>query len=74
MERTTISLPDGLLKRLRLAAAERGTSMASLIREALEEKAGTYRPLPRSLGIGTSGHRNTARRTAVERPEPRAWR
>lgn len=27
---------------------------------------------PRSLGIGSSGHRDTARRTAEERPEPRS--
>jgi len=51
MERTTISLPQGLLQRLRLLAAERRTSMAALIREALEEKSAAYRPNPRSLGI-----------------------
>jgi predicted transcriptional regulator len=38
MERTTISLPEELLQRLRLIAAERRTSMAALIREAVEEK------------------------------------
>jgi hypothetical protein len=48
--------------------------MASLIREALEEQAARFRPRPRSLGIGASGHPDTARRTAEERPEPRAWR
>ncbi|MDO8530558.1 MAG: ribbon-helix-helix protein, CopG family [Dehalococcoidia bacterium] len=74
MERTTMSIPEELLKRLRLIAAERGTSVAALVREALEEKAGSYRPRPRSLGIGASGRTNTARRTAEERAEPRAWR
>ena len=74
MERTTISIPDGLLQRLRLMAAERRTSMASLVREALEEKARSYRPRPRSLGIGASGHTDRARRTAEERVEPRSWR
>ncbi len=74
MNRTTISLPERLLKRLRLMAAERATSMAALIREALEEKAARHPPRPRSLGIGASGHSGTARRTAEERPEPRAWR
>jgi len=74
MVRTTISLPEGLVKRLRVMAAERGTSMAGLIREALEQTAASHRPRPRSLGIGASGHADTARRTAEERPEPRASR
>jgi metal-responsive CopG/Arc/MetJ family transcriptional regulator len=74
MERTTISLPDGLLKRLRVLAAERGTSMAEVIREAIEEAVRNHRRRPRSLGIGASGHSDTARRTAEERPEPRSWR
>ena len=74
MERTTISLPDGLLKRLRLIAAERDTSMAALVREALEEKAKSYRPRPRSLGIGFSGLTDTARRASDLQPEPRSWR
>jgi metal-responsive CopG/Arc/MetJ family transcriptional regulator len=74
MERTTISLPDELLKRLRVMAAERGTSMAALIRQALEEKAAANRPRPRSLGVGASHYSDTARRTAEERPEPRSWR
>ena len=74
MERTTISLPDVLLKRLRLIAAERDTSMAALVREALEEKAKSYRPRPRSLGIGFSGDTDTARQGSDLRPEPRSWR
>ena len=74
MGRTTISIPDELLKRLRLIAVERRTSMAALVREALGEKASSYSPRPRSLGIGFSGHTDTARRTSEERPEPRSWR
>lgn len=74
MERTTISLPEDLLERLRLVAAERHTSMATLVREAIEEKLARYRPRPRSLGAGASGRSDTARRTADERPEPRPWR
>ena len=74
MTRTTISLPDALLKRLRLLAAERGTSMAALIREALTEQVATARPRPRSLGAGESGHRDTSRSSAERRPEPRSWR
>jgi plasmid stability protein len=74
MNRTTISLPEELLQRLRVIAAERGTSMAALIREALDEAVGRHRPRPRSLGIGASGRPDTARRTAGERPAPRSWR
>ena len=74
MQRTTIVAPDGLLERLRRVAAERGVSMATLIREALEEKVKSHRPKPRSLGIGDSGQSDTARRTSEERPAPRSWR
>jgi len=74
MERTTISLPDGLLDRLRSIAAERRKSMASLIREALEETVARHHPQPRSLGMGASAHTDTARRSASERPVPRSWR
>lgn len=74
MERTTFSLPEELLRRLRLVAAEQETSMATLVREALEEKVAAHRPRPRSLGVGSSGHADTARRTGNERPEPRSWR
>ena len=74
MERTTISLPEDLLQRLRSIAAEQGTSMASLIREAVEERVERHRPVPRSLGIGASGQSDTARRAGEERAEPRPWR
>jgi hypothetical protein len=74
MKRTIVSIPDDLFKRIRLIAADRGTSIAALVREALEEKSETYRPRPRSLGIGASGHADTARRAGDERPEPRSWR
>jgi metal-responsive CopG/Arc/MetJ family transcriptional regulator len=74
MRRTTIVTPDHLIKRLRQMAAERGTSMAELIREALEEKVGSYRPRPRSLGLGASGYTDTAQRAGDERPQPRSWR
>jgi plasmid stability protein len=74
MQRTTIVAPADLLKRLRQMAAERGTSMANLIREALEAKVRSDRPRPRSLGIGASGHSDTAQRASDERPVPRSWR
>jgi Arc/MetJ-type ribon-helix-helix transcriptional regulator len=74
VERTTLSIPGPLLERLRVVAAERRVSMAELVREAIEEKLATHRPKPRCLGIGASGHRDTARTASDERPEPRAWR
>ena len=74
MERTTISIPDDVLQRLRVIATEQRTSLARLVREALEEKVERYRPRPRSLGIGGSGRTDTARLTADQRPEPRSWR
>ena len=72
MERITISMPEKLLERL--IAGERRTSMAALIREAVEERVWGHRPRPRSLGVGFSGHRDTARRTAEERADQRHGR
>jgi plasmid stability protein len=74
MRRTTIVASEELLKRLRHMAAERGQSMADLIREALEEKVASDRPRPRSVGLGASGYTDTAQRAGHERAEPRAWR
>jgi hypothetical protein len=74
MHRTTLMLPDDLQVRLRHVAADRGVSMATIIREAIDEKLASTRPAPRSLGMGASGTRDTARRSAKERPEPRSWR
>jgi hypothetical protein len=62
---------DELIDRLRLLDAERRTSLAAIIREALEEKMQRYRPRPRSLGLGASGRADMARRTVDERPVPR---
>ncbi|MBX3029527.1 MAG: ribbon-helix-helix protein, CopG family [Chloroflexi bacterium] len=74
MERTTLMLPDDTRDRLRRIAAERGVSMAVVIREAIDEKVARTRPRPRSLGIAASGHRGTARLAGEERPVPRSWR
>lgn len=74
MNRTTLSLDETTRRRLRRLAAERGVSMATLIREAIDEKVDRLAPKPRSLGIGASGTPDTARRSSDERPEPRAWR
>ena len=37
-------------------------------------KAGSYRPRPRSWGVGASGHTDTASEAEDMRPEPRPWR
>lgn len=74
MDRTTLSLEIETRARLRLIAAERGISMAALIREAIDETIERHAPRPRSLGVAASGAADTARRAGEERPEPRAWR
>jgi predicted transcriptional regulator len=74
MNRTTLTLDEAVRRRLRRLAADRGVSMATLIREAIDEKVDRLAPKPRSLGIGASDTTDTARRSADERPEPRAWR
>jgi predicted transcriptional regulator len=75
MERTTISLPREVIVRLRILAAERRTSMASIIREAIEDKtAPRERPKPRSIGIGASRFTDTADKAGDMRFEPPSWR
>ena len=74
MQRTTIMVPDHILERLRRVAADRRVSMAAVIREALEEKAGTRQPEPKSLGAGDSGYTDTSVLAGEVRAEPRSWR
>lgn len=74
MDRTTITLDVETRRRLRRIAAERGISMAAVIREAIDTTIERHAPKPQSLGAGASGTSDTARRTADERPEPRSWR
>jgi hypothetical protein len=77
MDRTTISLPPDLHRKLRIMAAERGVSMASLIREAIEEKTaeceGPVPPKPR-FGIFDSGYTDTARLAGEFKYQPPSWR
>ena len=74
MERISLSLPEGTRRRLRLLASERGISVATLIREAIEEKIDRMSHAPSSLGVGASGVSETAGRIGNQRPEPRSWR
>jgi hypothetical protein len=74
MDRTTITLDADTRRRLRRIAADRGISMAALIREAIDETVERAAPRPRSLGVAASGALDTARVAGEERPEPRSWR
>ena len=74
MQRTTLLIPDRLHDRLRQIAAEQGVSMATVVREALEERVARAHPVPRSLGIAASAPPDAALRTALVRSEPQAWR
>ena len=55
------------MNRLKGLAAERGVSLATVVREALEEKAQGYRPKPLSLGMFDSGLPGIADTLASER-------
>ena len=74
MARTTISLPDELIERLRSIALERGVPMAALIRGALEDLVASLPSKPKSIGTGASGFTDTSRRAGEERVPPRSWR
>jgi hypothetical protein len=87
MVRTTVTLPEELLKRLKRIAKERDVPMAVVIREALEEKAGQEpiakaelpelrkRPKLSFIGAFDSGQTDTSE-LASDRSiyEPRSWR
>jgi len=74
MKRTTIMADPEVTERLRRLAAERGVSFATVVREALEEKAKSYRPRPSSVGSGQSSPAATARNAGSRRQPPRSWR
>ncbi|MEK7215815.1 MAG: hypothetical protein AAB289_09510 [Chloroflexota bacterium] len=74
MERTTIMAPAELLDRLRRIAHSRHISLASLMREALEEKAAKERRRPTIAGIAASRLGNLGERAGAEPIEPPACR
>jgi predicted transcriptional regulator len=74
MNRTTITLDVETRTELRRIAADRGVSMAALIREAIDETIERHARRPTSVGVGASGTTDTARQAGEERPEPRTWR
>ncbi len=74
MVRTTVMADQQTLDRLRAVAKDRGVSFATIVREALEDKAKEYRPKPKSLGMGSSGRSDIPTTEATERVPPRSWR
>ncbi|TMB98864.1 MAG: ribbon-helix-helix protein, CopG family [Chloroflexi bacterium] len=73
VQRTTIVLPEDLLDRLRRIAAERGVSLATVMREAAEEKVSGHRPKAKSFGLGASGKNDTGRKGS-DLYQPDTWR
>jgi hypothetical protein len=74
MKRTTIMLPDDLKESARKVASQRGVSLGTLIRGALQKEVGAARPKPKAIGIIDSGHTDTAARAGDIKYEPRTWR
>lgn len=68
MVRTTVMADQITMNRLKGLARERGVSLATVVREALEDKAREYRPKPTWIGMFDSGApSDVAGTTAVER-------
>jgi hypothetical protein len=74
MTRTTIALPDDLVRLVAREAKRRATSVSALVRAALAEHVGLAPDKPSALpfvGLGRSGRRHTAR--DAEKILTRAW-
>ena len=74
MHRTTIMLPEHVHAKVRRLAADRRVSMATLIREAIEDKVSDQQPKPTCLGMADSGYTDTGRLAGEVWPEPYPWR
>ena len=75
MKRLMIQADEDLLERARRRAAERGVSIAQIVREALERELGDQRqPEPLSLGKYRSRAGDLARRASDGEYEPPPWR
>jgi predicted transcriptional regulator len=74
MQRTTIMADEETVERLRRLARERKVSLATVVREALEEKARSFRPRPASIAAGQSAPSRTAAIRGSQRQPPRSWR
>ena len=67
MVRTTVMADAMGMSRLKALAKERGVSLATVVREALEDKAKEYRPKQTWIGMVDSGLPGIAETLAVER-------
>jgi hypothetical protein len=74
MERTTVSLEPELHARLKKIASERGVSVATVIRDMLEEASAPRKRHFASLGIADSGDPTIADQLSDFRSEPGKWR
>lgn len=76
MKRTTIVAPEELLDRLRLIAQEEDTSLAQVIREALEWRVSRPDRTFHFTGAGQSSEspHDTARQAGEMTYTPRSWR
>lgn len=61
-ERTTVTLPRSLARRLRLEAEALGRPISAVVREALEDYLQSDALLPTFTGIGASGSSDTSER------------
>jgi hypothetical protein len=75
MKRTTIVVPKNLLQRLRANTREENTSLADVIRQALEWRASQARTF-HFIGSGASSElpHDTGRRARDTTFSPRSWR
>ena len=60
MKRFILSLPEELFLALQRRAEDRGVSAAAVAREAIKKEVTPPQPLPKSIGIGHSGHSDTS--------------
>ncbi len=74
MRRTSIMADEDVLQRLRDLAHDRGVSLAEVIREALEQKAGEFRPRPKCLGMFSSGDPHGSSIADEGQIPPVSWR
>jgi predicted transcriptional regulator len=76
MKRITIVAPAELLQRLQTIAHEEDTSLAAVIREALEWRAKQGNTIPRFIGAGRSEEPpyDTGRQAGEITYTPRSWR
>ena len=74
MSRLIIQADDDLLERTRRRAAERGVSIAQVVRDALEVELADGRPLPRIIGKYRSGTSDSSRLASEEGYVPPPWR